>query len=326
MSTSRVRILLVDDFESWRRLVASMFRQRPELEIICEASDGLEAVHKAEELQPDLILIDIGLPTLNGLEAAQQIRAIAPKSKVIIVTQEKSADVVRQAFRTGANGYLVKVDAGAELLTAIDAVLRGERFLGPRFSSLASLEANSPPSESRDSHAVGFYSDERFLLDHLTQFIGNALNAGRAAIVVANESHRNSLLLRLQGDGVNFGAAIAEGRFVVLDAKETLSSVMVNGVVDQNRCLTLLIDLIGRVAKTAINEEARVAIFGECVHLLWEQNQIESAIQLEQVGNQLKNTHKVDILCGYSVGKVRGGMSRDIFERICAEHSSVHYR
>ena len=163
------------------------------------------------------------------------------------------------------------------------------------------------------------------MLDHLTEFIGNALNAGRAAIAVANESHRNSLLLRLQGYGVNFGAAIEEGRFVVLDAAETLSSVMVNGLVDQTRFLTLLSDLIGRVAKTAINEQARVAIFGECVHLLWEQNQIEAAIQLERAGNQLKKTHNVDILCGYSVAKVRGGMSRGIFERICAEHSSVHY-
>ena len=140
---SRVRILLVDDFGSWRRLVAAMLRQRPELEIIGESSDGSEAVQKAEELLPDLILIDIGLPTLNGLEAARQIRVFSPRSKIIIATQEKSAEVVREAFRVGADGYVVKVDAGTELLTAIDVVLQGERFVGRRFSSLTLPE----PSE-----------------------------------------------------------------------------------------------------------------------------------------------------------------------------------
>ena len=138
-----MRILLVDDFGSWRRLVAAMLRHRPELEIICESSDGSEAVQKAEELLPDLILIDIGLPTLNGLEAAQQIRAFSPTSKIIITTQEKSVDVVLEAFRAGADGYVVKVDAGTELLTAIDAVFQGERFVGRRFSGLAIPE----PSE-----------------------------------------------------------------------------------------------------------------------------------------------------------------------------------
>ena len=324
MSTSRVRILLVDDFEPWRRVVASMFRQRSELEIICETSDGSEAVQKAEELQPDLILIDIGLPTLNGLEAARRIHALSPRSKIIIVTQEKSADVFRQAFRAGANGYVVKGDVRTELLTAIDVVLRGGRFVGCRFASLAMPEPNSPPTER--SHEVGFYSDDRFLSDHLTQFIGNALKEERAAIVVATESHRNSLLLSLQGYGVNFGAAIEGGRFVVLDAAETLFALIVNRTPDQDRFLTLLGDLVGRVARAAKEEQASVAIFAECVHLLWEQHQIESAIRLEKVGNQLSDTHNVHILCGYSLSKVRGGMSRDIFERVCAEHSAVHYR
>jgi len=293
-----------------------MFRQRPELEIICETSDGSEAVQKAEELQPDLILIDIGLPTLNGLEAARRIRALSPRSKIIIVSQEKSADVLREAFRAGANGYVVKVDTGTELLNAVDAVLRGGRFAGRRFVSLAMPEANSPPTERSDCHEVGLYSNDRFLLDHLTQFIGNALKEGRAAIVVATESHRNSLLLGLQGYGVNFGAAIEEGRFVVLDAvldaAETLSALTVNATPDQVRFLTLLGDLIGKVAKAAKEEQASVDIFGECVHLLWEQHQIEAAIQLEKVGNQLSSTHNVHILCGYSLSKVRGGMSRDI--------------
>lgn len=97
-------------------------------------SDGLEAVREAQRLQPGLILLDIGLPTLNGLEAARQIRTLSPASKIVFVTQESSADVVQEALNIGASGYVVKADAGRELIAAVTAVLRGEQFVGSRFA------------------------------------------------------------------------------------------------------------------------------------------------------------------------------------------------
>jgi DNA-binding NarL/FixJ family response regulator len=106
-----------------------MLQARPELQVIGEVSDGLEAVRKAQELHPDLILLDIGLPGLNGIEAARQIRRLSPESKIVFVSQESSADVVQQAFSLGACGYVVKMDAGRELLAAVDAVLRDEQFV-----------------------------------------------------------------------------------------------------------------------------------------------------------------------------------------------------
>ena len=132
METSSVRVLVVDDYEPFRRFICSTLRRRPELQIVGEASDGLEAVQKAEELQPDLIVLDIGLPSLNGFEAAQRIRKLSPESKIIFVSQESSADVVQEAFRLGAQGYVVKIGAGSELLTAVDAVLRGRRFVSAK--------------------------------------------------------------------------------------------------------------------------------------------------------------------------------------------------
>jgi DNA-binding NarL/FixJ family response regulator len=92
------------------------------LQIVCEVSDGLEAVHKAEELQPDLILLDVGLPSLNGIEAARRIRKVARKSKILFLSQESSADVVQEALGTGAAGHVVKAHAGSELLTAVEAL------------------------------------------------------------------------------------------------------------------------------------------------------------------------------------------------------------
>jgi DNA-binding NarL/FixJ family response regulator len=134
VATGLFRLLVVDDHEPFRRFIRSTLGKRPELQIVGEFSDGLEAVRKAEELQPDLILLDIGLPRLNGIEAAQRIRRLSPKWKILFVSQESSADVVQKVLSLGACGYVVKMDAGRELLAAVDAVLRSEQFVGIRFA------------------------------------------------------------------------------------------------------------------------------------------------------------------------------------------------
>ena len=145
-----LRILLVEDYEPFRRFICSTLGKRPELQVVGEASDGLEAVHKAEELQPDLIVLDIGLPTLNGVEAARRIRKLSPKSKILFVSQESSADVVQEALCLGALGYVAKTHAGSELLAAVEAVCQGRRFVGAGLAShvpaeLASMGAPKRP-------------------------------------------------------------------------------------------------------------------------------------------------------------------------------------
>lgn len=125
-----VRVVVVDDYAPFRSFCCSMLRKNPELQIVAEIADGLEAVQKAEKLQPDLIVLDVGLPTLNGIEVARRIRKVAPQSKILFVSQESSADVVEEALSLGSAGYLVKAYAGSELLAAVEAVRRGRRFVG----------------------------------------------------------------------------------------------------------------------------------------------------------------------------------------------------
>jgi DNA-binding NarL/FixJ family response regulator len=129
-----VRVLVVDDFEAFRRLPCSILETMPELQVICQASDGLEAVQRAEELQPDLILLDIGLPTLNGIEAARQIRRFSPDSKIIFLTLESSTDVVQEGLNLGARGYVLKTRAALDLVAAVEAVLDGRRFVSAGLS------------------------------------------------------------------------------------------------------------------------------------------------------------------------------------------------
>jgi len=126
---NHVRILLVDDHEPFRRYIFSMLAEDAAVQVVGPAGDGLEAVQQAKVLQPDVILLDIGLPGINGIEAARQIGEIANKARIIFLTQESSPEVVQKAFNLGAWGYITKAQAGAELLPAVEVVSRGERFL-----------------------------------------------------------------------------------------------------------------------------------------------------------------------------------------------------
>lgn len=108
-----------------------MLEQKSDCEIVGEASDGLEAVAQAERLQPDLILLDLGLPTLNGIEAARRIRKLSPNSKILFFTQHCSRQIVQGALHTGANGYLLKSDA-PDLPCAVETVLQGGQFVSDR--------------------------------------------------------------------------------------------------------------------------------------------------------------------------------------------------
>jgi DNA-binding NarL/FixJ family response regulator len=126
---SSVRVLVVDDFEPFRQFVCAELGKRPDLQVVGEASDGLEAVQRAVELKPELILLDIALPTLNGIEAGRQIRKLVPESRIIFLSQESSADVMQVALSLGAWGYVVKTNAASDLLAAVEAVLSGKRFV-----------------------------------------------------------------------------------------------------------------------------------------------------------------------------------------------------
>jgi DNA-binding NarL/FixJ family response regulator len=129
-SSAVVRVLLVDDFEPFRRSLCAVLQARADLQVVAEVSDGLQAVQKAQELQPDLILLDIGLPTLNGITAAHRISRLVPRATIIYVSQESDPDIVAEALSNGVKAYVHKQNASADLLPAIEAALRGDRFVG----------------------------------------------------------------------------------------------------------------------------------------------------------------------------------------------------
>jgi DNA-binding NarL/FixJ family response regulator len=160
---SSIRVLVVDDYKDWRHQVCLLLQARQGWEVIGEVSDGAEAIRKAKELKPDVILLDVGLPGSNGIEAARRIRQLSPDSKIIFLSQDNSLEMVQAALSTGAHGYVYKARAQSDLLPAIDAGLRGEQFVtstlkGYRFT-------DSPGAKAPKRHDVQFYFDDTVLLD-----------------------------------------------------------------------------------------------------------------------------------------------------------------
>lgn len=300
------RILEVEDFEGFRRFVCSVLQQRAEFQVT-EASNGLEAVQKAEELQPDLILLDIALPELNGLEVAKRVGKLAPEIKILFLSQESSRDVVREALSLGALGYVHKPRCQTDLLPAIDAVLRGEQFVSPALEFGTDAE---PPHR----HEILFCSDDAAIVDGFARFIATALNDGNPALVLVNESHRTDLLYGLRVRGVDVAAAVRRGTYMSLDAAVAPDPV---------RFLDAVRSLI-EAATIAGKKRPRVAVCGERAGRLWATGKTDDAIQLERFCDNLAKSYDVDILCVYPTPQ--GHQEDPGFKGICAEHSAVHSR
>ncbi len=340
-NASSLRMLVVEDYPPFRQFVCSMLGRKPELQVVGEAADGLEAVHKAEELRPDLIVFDIGLPSLNGLHAARRIRKLVPESKIIFVTQESSADIVQEALRLGASGYVLKTNAGKELLTAVEAVRQGKQFIGDGLSHLTFIENGDAqdlncggPEKALLSpglvdekgvrkHEVQFHPDDASFVAGFTRFIETALLEGKAVIVIATPSHQKGLLQKLREDGVNIAAAIQEGRYLPSDVAETLATFMVNGRLDPVLFQQVTDDLIAAAAKVVKGDTSLIAACGECSPALLDQGKVDAAIQLEHLWDEISRTCGIDILCGYDVKDFQSEQKNHVRDRVCAEHSDV---
>ena len=242
MKESSVRVLVVDDFEQWRRVVQTVLRAELGVQVFEEASDGLEAVQKAQGLQPDLVVLDVGLPSLDGIEVARQMRTVSPASRILFLTQARSAEIAQEALTIGASGYVIKSDGTSELLKGIRTVLDGKRFVSASLggknlidtknitdpnSEQVRRQTHLEPSLEADEkathrHKVNFFRDDSAFVGGIAGFIGATLGSGSPVVVLATGSHRASIVRKLSQQGVDVGAAAKEKLFITLDVADSL--------------------------------------------------------------------------------------------------------
>ncbi len=172
------------------------------------------------------------------------------------------------------------------------------------------------------AHSVQFYGEDSVLLDGLSRFIGDSLEAQGSALVVATPAHREGLTQRLEDRGLDTAAAIEQGRYILLDAAETLSKFMLEGWPDPERFAEAMGNVIAR-AKEASGPNGRLAVFGEMVAILWAQGKFDTAIRLEQLWNQLRQTHSFSLRCAYPMAGFNREDHGEPFLKICSEHSHV---
>ena len=183
-----------------------------------------------------------------------------------------------------------------------------------------------PMDTTLDSrHQVQFYSSDSVLLETFAAFIANALESRNAVIVLATKPHREDLAQKLRASGLDIDDAIEQGLYIALDAREMLSTFMVDGAPDRLRFFEGLCDLIESATRAAKTLHPRVAICGECVGLLCEEGNVKAAIQLEEVGNDVAELHNVEIMCAYPLSSFQQEHA-EAYERICAEHTAVYSR
>lgn len=315
-----VRILIVEDHEPFRRYSRSTIEQRGGFQVIGEASDGLEGIQKAKELQPDLIVLDIGLPKLNGLEAANEARRLVPFAKILFVSQEFSFDLVEAALRLGASGYVHKSRVQSDLFSAIESVLRGKYFVS---GVMRGAFGDATVNKAAIRHEVKFCSDDAVCIQSFTNFTDSTLKTGKAAIVIATESHRSAILQALKTRKWDVDSAIRTGILKPLDITEKVSASMFNETLDPAPFFDVAGDLIEGAGRAAQREQAPlVGVCRECPPALFENGDVGQVLRLEQLWGLVAHTSVLDLLCVYSSTNLEN--RENIFERIRAEHSAIY--
>jgi PAS domain S-box-containing protein len=193
------------------------------------------------------------------------------------------------------------------------------------FASKTPLAAPAAILGDRDScgHTVQFYAEDQSLIAALSQLVSTALAAGDSAVVIVSQLHSEALMLELQARGLDTMTAIWQGRFILLDAAETLAKFTVDGWPDATRFSELIGGRVARAKAASQGGNSRVVAFGEMVSLLWAQGKPDAAIRLEQLWNDLAKTHSFSLRCAYPIGSFARAEDSEPFQKICAEHSAV---
>jgi DNA-binding NarL/FixJ family response regulator len=200
-----IRILLADDHALMRRGIRDLLTSEPEFEIIGEAGDGREAVRLAEQLKPDVMIMDLAMPELNGLDAIRHIRKDAPEIELLVFSMHDSEELIREVFAAGARGYVLKSDVALYLIEAVKSLARHKPFFTPQISEaiLNSLVSTATPGHVEPTRPGPLSAREREILQLLAENKSNKDIAKALGISVRTvETHRRSVMQKLDANSI----------------------------------------------------------------------------------------------------------------------------
>jgi CheY-like chemotaxis protein len=344
---SSVEIVIVDDRELFRRMVRSLLETQSDYHICGEAGDGIEAIEKVRQLRPDIVLMDINMPRMDGLEATRIIRREVPKSNVIIVTQNDAMVAREQARSVNAKGFVTKSDLTRDLFPTIEKFRRAkpegyetntDRGRIVRRGG-AAVENNSGLDQTKSTagqgepwcgllnsaaprdHIVQLYQDQQFLNRAVCRFAAAAITNGEGVILVPTVAHWDAFRPRLESEGVDVKAAEKRGQLTVVDADNLLPTFMRDGMPDSPVFLGLAQSVVSQARGDG--RYPKVRWWGEMVNILWERGDVAASMQLEDQFDQLAHEQDIAIFCSFLMDNFDGDVHARMLPRLGENHSHL---
>jgi CheY-like chemotaxis protein len=321
---SSVEVLIVDDQPRFRRMVRSLIESQPEYRVCGEAGDGIDAVEKVRQLHPDLVLMDINMPRMDGLEATRIIRRESPDCNVVIVTQNDASVAREQARIVDANGFVTKSDLIRDLLSEIGRVVMENNS---SLDETKNAAANGEPwcglltgAAPRD-HIVQLYQDQQFLNRAVCRFAAAAIANGEGVILVPTIAHWDAFRPRLESEGVDVKAAEKRGQLTIVDADNLLPTFMVDGMPDSPVFLGLAANVVSQARGDG--RYPKVRWWGEMVNILWERGDVAASMNLEDLFDQLAHAQDISIFCSFSMDNFNGDVHARMLPRLSENHSHL---
>ena len=301
----RLRVLVADDNASI--LAKASTRLARDFEVVAAVSDGRQALHAARRLDPDVAVLDITMPELDGFQTARELKQSGSRARIVMMTMHDADEFVEAAIDSGAHGYVLKTRMQSDLSSAIDHAIAGRLFV----PSLTSLRSNR--------HAMLVGTEPRLFLDDVSRLLATAIRRGDIAVIIGTEATRNGVTERLLARGCDLARATDRGTYISLDAAAAVSEIIVDGRLDVHRVAAFVDDFErSRLAASASN----LTLVGEMAALLCADGNHEAALQIERTWDDLTRSLPFLTVCCYSTACFTEQRPQ-LFANICGPHSAA---